>query len=113
MNNGIRLILLLIVSFAGLYFNIWFVILPAALLYGWTSTGKIGWSTALPFLAVFVLWAVCLYVKDGSFYRSPSELVSVVFGGIPSATVPLIGGVVGGVVAMLGSLAGRLLRPGV
>jgi len=111
MNNLLKLILLLIVSFAGLYFNVWYIILPAALLYGWTSTGKVGWSTALPFIGVFVLWAACLYVRDGAFYTSPSSLVATVFGAVPSWSIPLVGGVLGGVVAMLGSLAGRLLRP--
>ena len=110
MSELVKVIILAVATFSALYLNIWWAILLLAILYGWQSDFSTLKAGMVAFITVFVLWSLLLYVKDSGFYRSPSELIADIVGGIPVWTVPLIGGLTGGLVAMFGALGGSMLK---
>lgn len=110
MNRYINILLLIVLSFLALYFNLWYLILFAGIIYGLLSGDKVMLTAIIAFLSVLALWAILLYVRDGSFAVAPSVLFGKTLGGVPSIALPLIGGLVGGLVAFLGAMGGRMLK---
>ncbi len=110
MNNTMKIIGLLIGGLCALYFNMWYLILPIAIFFGLVSDFGISKTAFVSFFVIFLMWTVALYIKDTSFFRSPSVLLAQAFGGIPSWSLPLIGGAIGGMIALLGSAGGRFLK---
>jgi len=106
----VKIVLLAVCTLAALYLNIWWAVLLLAIIYGWSSEVSSLKNGLIAFVVVFILWSVLLYMKDSTFFRSPSELIAEIVGGIPVWTVALIGGLTGGLVAMFGALGGSMLR---
>jgi len=104
-----HLLIYIILAVLALALNVWWLIPLLALLCGYTSSNSLKSSALFSFLGVGVTWAVALYIRDGMFHRSPSDLFGAVAGGLPGWAVPLIAGLLGGVVAMLAAMSGQLL----
>lgn len=110
MNRYINILLLIVLSFLALYFNLWYLILFAGVIYGLFSPDKTLLTGGIAFFVILLLWAALLFVKDKGFAVAPSVLLSKALGGIPNIVILFIGGLVGGLVAFLGAIGGRLFK---
>jgi len=110
MNPFLKVIMFLLGCALALYLNVWWIILPLSILYGYFSSKSSTKTGLVAFVIAFITWTALLYVKDSYFFRSPSELLSGVFGGLPPVVIPLIGGLIGGLVSLFGAIGGRLIK---
>ena len=104
-----HLLIYIILAVVALALNVWWLIPLLAVICGYTSGSSVRSSALCSFFGVAITWAVALYVRDGMFHRSPSDLFGAVVGGIPGWSLPLIAGFLGGLVAMLAAVSGQLL----
>ena len=100
------IILLTLGTIAALYLNAWYLIVIIALLCGMFSEWKVLWTGLAGFFIVLLVWSALIWLRDGSFHHSPTSILSPLFGDVPPTLIPLIGGIIGGLVALFASMAG-------
>ncbi len=99
--------IILVSFFAQLYLSWWSIALIAALAGVWSGYSPIR-SFSMGFLAIFLLWAGYAFWLDMGNESILSEKLKELFGGVPGALLILITGVIGGLVGGLGALTGSL-----
>lgn len=109
MNNLIKLVVLMVLSIGALYMNVWWLIPIMGLVYGYLSEGNAFKSGLIAFAGVAVVWTILLYVREGQFATTPSQLFANNLGNISPALLPLIGGVVCALPTLFTAAGGRLL----
>lgn len=109
MNNWIKLIVLLVLSIAALYMNVWWLIPIMGLVYGYFAQGNAFTTGLIAFLSVGIVWSILLYVREGQFATTPSQLFSNNIGNIAPVLLPLIGGLVCSLPVLFAAAGGRML----
>lgn len=90
----------------------WFIVVVVALIAGFFLTTESGFKDFLAgFLGILILWIATAIILDQSSGALISERLGQQFG-LPASgfLLPLIGGLIGGIAAGLGSLTGGALK---
>lgn len=88
----------------------WWIIVPIGILAGWLLNPKPGVGFLSGLLAGFLLWSVWAFVLDHSNDSLLSARVGQLFQGLGSWALIFITGLIGGLLASLAVLSGRLGR---
>lgn len=92
------------------YIAPWWIIAFISLGSAFFLTPKSSTSTMFGFLAGFLLWAGVAFFLDVENQHILSTKIGLLFGGLGSTILVSITGLIGGILAMLGSYIGSNLR---
>ncbi len=96
--------------FLGLFFFPWYFLVVLTLIYG--ALRALSWKAAffIPFLAVFLVWAVYPLVISLQDDFRMANVIGDVFGGLPAFAILLVNGLVFGFLGGMASLSGYFIR---
>jgi hypothetical protein len=107
----ISILLIALLSFAACLFLPWWVIAIAGFVVAFFIPQKAGLAFLAGFIALFILWAGMSYYLSNTNNHLLAHKISVLFIKADNPTALfLVTGLIGGLVAGLGSLSGRLLK---